>query len=286
MPGGDRQLEIPNICDREVSTVFIRTAATQSQMLGYRFYAMQARPCGGLSHFRLYLAESLLYYRCMRYKLRREYVWSDEIAYSVGLMASDGCLYKDGRHLCLVSNDIEQLVNFQKAIGREIGIKLHSAGKRLTKYERKQAYRLQFSDVAYYDFLIMTGLTPNKSKNIGLLDIPDKYYGHFLRGLFDGDGTTYAYYDPRWPTSYLYYVGFVSASLMFIEYLTNTNKRLFSIEGGSVRKSKRSYGLFYGKKDGYKLYRAMYGGASQLSLTRKRTKLEGFILQANSGTIL
>lgn len=220
----------------------------------------------------------------MRYKARRVYEWSDEIAYTVGLMASDGCLSNDGRHLILVSTDIDQLENFVAAIGRSLPISKHESGK--DRYSRKQGYRVQFSDVGYYDFLLSVGLTPNKSKTIPALDVPSQYYGHFLRGLFDGDGTTYAYNDPRWPTSYLYYVGFSSASVMFLEYLVKKNKELFGVKGSSMRVSPRVATLVYGKSDSYKIYRGMYANASSLYLGRKRDKLESFILHANSGIIL
>lgn len=220
----------------------------------------------------------------MRYAGKRTYEWSSEIAYSVGLIASDGCLYKDLRHIALVSVDIEQLENFNRAIGRHIPIAKHHGGRSL--YVRKQGYQVQFSDVAYYDFLLSVGLTPSKSKIIPALKIPDKYYGHFLRGLFDGDGSTFAYNDPRWPTSYLYNVDFASASITFLEYLSRMNKRLLHVKGESIRVSSRVSNLRYGKKDGYMIYRGMYKNAGDLYLSRKRTKLEGFIVRNNSGIIL
>lgn len=220
----------------------------------------------------------------MRYKTRRVYEWSDEIAYTVGLMASDGCLSNDGRHLTLVSADIDQLQNFVAAMGRSLPISKHDSGK--NRYTRKQGYRVQFSDVGYYDFLLSIGLTSNKSLTIPALKVPDRYYGHFLRGLFDGDGTTYAYNDPRWPTSYLYYIGFSSASIVFLEYLIKKNRELFGVEGRSIRRSPRVSTLAYGKSDSYKIYRGMYTNAGSLSLARKRDKLESFILHANSGIIL
>ena len=143
-----------------------------------------------------------------RQKYKRKYKWSQNIAYSVGLMASDGCLQSDGRHLDITSKDIEQLLNFSKSIGRSLKI--------CPKHRYKSnAYRIQFSDVAYYDFLLKTGLTPGKSRTISTLKIPDKYYKDFLRGLFDGDGTTYGYYDKRWKNSFMYYIGFTRPVKVF-----------------------------------------------------------------------
>jgi hypothetical protein len=216
----------------------------------------------------------------MRYKTKLNYTWSPQVAYSVGLIASDGCLQSDGRHLDLTSKDIGQLECFKKAINKDINItkKFNSTGK--------EAYRVQFGDVAYYDFLLGTGLTPRKSKTLAKLDIPDAYYSHFLRGVFDGDGTCYAYNDPRWPKSYLFYIGFAGASMEFLQFLSSTNQRLFGVKGQSIRKSLRAASLVYGKSDGLKLYSNMYKKAGIFYLKRKREKLESFIKTNGNAIIL
>ncbi len=215
----------------------------------------------------------------MRYRSKFTYQWSEAIAYSVGLMASDGCLQSDGRHLDLTSKDLQQLDNFQKAIGKtiKVGLKHNSSGQ--------AAYRVQFGDVAYFDFLLSIGLTPAKSKTISDLNIPDEYYTHFLRGLFDGDGTSYAYIDPRWRASYLYYLGFASASEKFLIYLRSNNQRVLKVKGSSIRRSLRGLALVYAKSDAYKIYISMYKDAKGLFLERKRRKLESFISQNGDDTI-
>ena len=42
--------------------------------------------------------------------------WSPNLSYAVGLLASDGCLLGDGRHIDLTSKDKEQILNFQRKI--------------------------------------------------------------------------------------------------------------------------------------------------------------------------
>ena len=66
------------------------------------------------------------------------------------------------------------------------------------------AYRIQFRDVALYDFLINIGLSTNKGKTIHAINIPDMYFSEYLKGLCDGDGSTYAYFDNRWKSSYVF----------------------------------------------------------------------------------
>ena len=206
----------------------------------------------------------------MRYAARRHYTWSPAIAYSVGLMASDGCLSRDGRHLNLTSTDIEQLENFARAIGRDLPVKQKIGGAGTT------SYFTQFSDVAYYDFLMAAGLTPAKSTTIGRLSIPDEYYSDFLRGVFDGDGSCYAYIDTRWKSSYMFYVTFASASPPFLCYLREQNAKLAHTTAGSLRQSGRAHILSYAKADATKLFALMYYSEETIRLERKYTKLRGF----------
>lgn len=207
----------------------------------------------------------------MRYTHKRTYTWSPDIAYSVGLIASDGCLQKDGRHIDLTSVDIDQLENFIRAIGRDLRIT-----DKGNKPNRLPAFRVQFSDVAYYDFLLQAGLTPTKSKTINELHIPDECYADFLRGLFDGDGSCYAYTDKRWKSSYMFYITFTAASPNFLRYIQQSNNRLFNVSLGSLRTSGRAYILSYAKADARKLFSAMYYQKDLPRLNRKYTKLLGF----------
>ncbi len=43
--------------------------------------------------------------------------WSGNLAYAVGLIATDGNLSKDGRHMVFVSKDLQLVETFQKCLG-------------------------------------------------------------------------------------------------------------------------------------------------------------------------
>lgn len=215
----------------------------------------------------------------MRYSKKRTYLWSANMAYLVGLMASDGCLSSDGRHLDMTSVDTEQLTNFLTCLGREVTI----CKKR--NQHKQTAYRVQFSDVALYDFLFNIGITPNKSKTIGELKVPEKYYADFLRGIFDGDGSVSAFWDKRWRSSYMYYVSYSSASRDFLEYLQVINHKLCKTSKGSLRFSTRVYTLRYAKKDSKLLYKFMYHSKDLVSLSRKKLKMESFLKTDNLAKI-
>ncbi len=127
----------------------------------------------------------------------------------------------------------------------------------------------------FYKFLLNIGLTPNKSKTLGALKIPDKFFFSFLRGLFDGDGYTYSYFDSRWPNSFMLYLGFCSASEVFIEWLQKEIKNKTGVKGSIFSGSKTSNLILlrYAKKESLVLIKLMYKDKSPY-LERKKLKID------------
>lgn len=195
--------------------------------------------------------------------------WSPNFAYAIGLLVTDGCLYSDDRHMSLVSKDKEQLLNFSRCLGLENKIGLHPSGT------GRLAFSVQFGDVNFYSFLLQIGLMPRKSKIIGAVTVPDEYFFDFLRGCFDGDGSFYSYWDPRWHSSFMFYVSFVSVSIAHIRWLRETNNRLVGIKGHVGDSAKSSVlQLKYAKAESLILLRKMYYNPSVVCLSRKRIKVE------------
>lgn len=200
--------------------------------------------------------------------------WSSKVAYAVGLFATDGHLSIDGRHLDLTSKDIEQLENFKVCLelGTKISWKSSGYGKRCP--------HVQFGSVKLYRWLLSIGVKQKKTKTIGALDIPDRYFFDFLRGHFDGDGCVYAYFDPRWKSSYLIYLQFVSASRKHLVWLQRTIKRLAGHRGRINYAGKSTYQLRFAKYASLDLFKKMYYKEGVVSLSRKRKKFEAFVKQA------
>jgi hypothetical protein len=195
--------------------------------------------------------------------------WNPKLAYVIGLIASDGCLSNDKRHITVVSKDKDQLQNILACLKINVKIGRHNSGA------GRFAYRIQFGDVLFYGFLENIGLTSAKSKTIAKLDIPDKYFFDFLRGLFDGDGYFYSYTDPKWKSSFMFYTGFVSASKKFIDWLQETISSHLNIMGHITTAQKTSiyYQLKYAKADSLKILERMYQGRQVVCLSRKRLKI-------------
>ena len=200
--------------------------------------------------------------------------WSSDFAYAIGLLATDGCLSGDGRHILFTSKDLEQIDNFLKALG----IKDVKKGKSYSKGSGKKIYynRVQFGDVLFYRFLMKIGLTPAKSRTINKLKIPDKFFLDFLRGCFDGDGSIYSYWDSRWKSSFMLYTSFVSASKKYILWLQDEINRLLNLKGHITMAKKKNYWyqLKYPKKESLKLINAMYKKPEAIYLKRKKLKID------------
>ena len=212
------------------------------------------------------------------YKLQRKVKirWSPNFAYAIGLISSDGWLDQNERHIGFASKDIELVENFKKAflltnkITKSVG-----SGTSNRKY-----FVIKFGDKVFYKFLNKIGLTKAKSKTIKSVIIPDKFFADFTRGLFDGDGSFYSYWDKRWPKSFGYKLSFASASLNFIEWLKNRLTQLYGVKG-YIHKGDGVFNLEYVKGDSRRLFENMYYNKDILYLTRKYKKIKSALKKDN-----
>lgn len=109
--------------------------------------------------------------------------WSDAMAYVVGLTATDGCLISGRRQVNFKSSDRTLVALYVQLLGRTNSI--------VTEHTRSGgvAYHVQFSDAAWYDWLLSVGLSPRKSLTLGAIAVPDEHLFPLVRGLLDGDGS-------------------------------------------------------------------------------------------------
>src|SRR3989344_4285004 len=174
--------------------------------------------------------------------------WTNNIAYAVGLLTTDGNLSKDGRHIEFTSNDIDQIETLKTCLAVHNRI----ARKRSGFTGKLSSYHIQFGNVILHRWLCTIGLMPNKSKIVGELKIPNEFFFDFLRGHLDGDGTIRKYYDSVYPKSLRLYISFMSASFPHISWLQEQIKTLAEING-FIRKPPRAYTLTFSKKSSIKL---------------------------------
>ncbi len=204
--------------------------------------------------------------------------WSPEFAYAIGLLVTDGCLYSDGRHINLTSKDEEQVKNFMKCLALDNKIGKKSRGGEL----EKKYFVVQFGDVLFYKFLGSIGVTSHKSKTLGAIKVPDEFFFDFLRGHFDGDGTFYSYWDPRWRSSYMFYTVFLSASGSHIAWIRTAIFKKLHLKGYMTVTGKTPmYEVKYAKAESLKLLPKLYYNADVVCLSRKRERIEKALAIAN-----
>jgi len=196
--------------------------------------------------------------------------WGPDLAYAVGLFTADGCIQSDGRHLDFTSKDKDQVQTFRRILklGNRISFKFSSTGN-----ERKY-FRIQFGNKEIYSFFLEIGLMPRKSRRLGPLKIPNCYFADFLRGYLDGDGYTNSYWDPRWRSSFMLYLGFASASPVYIRWLRDKIKEIYKITGVIEDGSKPTYQLRFAKKSSLLLIKKMYYHPEVSCLRRKKIKIQ------------
>jgi hypothetical protein len=192
--------------------------------------------------------------------------WASELAYVVGMFASDGNLGKDGMYLDVTSADIETIVTVKEILKLD-NIKVGTKNNGST-------YRLQFKRILFHQWLQSIGLTPDKSRTIGQLDIPDRYFFDFFRGVWDGDGCIYSYFDPRWKSSFMFYISIASASPNFLIWLQESIERLIGTKGKITVGSKNTEQLRFAKRDSRVLFAAMFYKKGLPHLPRKFAKAQ------------
>jgi hypothetical protein len=107
-----------------------------------------------------------------------------DLWYVVGLIATDGCISRDGRHINITSACRQHLETVRLVLGFKIAIGEKRNGSRASV----SYYQIQIGSRNLVRFLTAIGLTPRKSLTIGPLDVPADAFPDLLRGVIDGDG--------------------------------------------------------------------------------------------------
>ncbi|MDP2593575.1 MAG: hypothetical protein Q8P52_02935 [bacterium] len=177
--------------------------------------------------------------------------------------------------MSLTTKDIDQAINFKNCLGINVKIGL----KTRSSLKEKKYHNVQFGDVLFYQFLQSIGLTPAKSKTMGELKIPSEYFFDFLRGCLDGDGCFHSYWDPRWRSSYMFYLTFASASFKHLLWLQEEIQKITGAKGRiSGRQKNVFFQLRYAKKGAVEIIKQMYYTQKVVCLSRKRIKIEKALL--------
>ena len=200
--------------------------------------------------------------------------WSDEMAYIVGLTATDGCLITGRRVINFKSEDRQLVQTYLGVLGRTNRIR-----REKTHTPDGVVFTTQFGDSRLYEWFRSTGLTPRKSLTLGSIRAPSQFIIPLARGLMDGDGsianfvhapTVMTYPDYRYERLI---VSFNSASRKHLDWLRGQLSEVIGETGSlNLRHIKNRHDMFrlqYGKYASVRLLRLFYADPTAPRLLRK-----------------
>ncbi len=159
------------------------------------------------------------------------------MAYILGFMYADGNIVesKRGNHyVAIYTADKKLLVAMAKCMKAD-----HKISERIS--ETGSNFRIQIGSKEWFADLGILGLFPNKTSRMRLPKIPTHFFGDFVRGFFDGDGSVWSglIHKNRPTTTLTSQVTFTSCSQ---EYLKDLRADLHSsgIAGGGIFLPKRT----------------------------------------------
>lgn len=197
--------------------------------------------------------------------------WSDKMTYVLGWIATDGCIISSLRGFNITSTDIDHLHKLAALLQTDVKI-AHYAGTR----NNKLAGKMSIGQQHMIESLMRLGIHPKKSKTLELPPVPDEYLGHFLRGVFEGDGTVFV--QDRTARIHVY-----SASKKFLPELNKRISTCLGIKEGSIYIDKRYdvQTLYFGGHERIsRLYDFMYKNVpDSMILKRKHDKFLEYFME-------
>jgi hypothetical protein len=201
--------------------------------------------------------------------------WSPQMAYVLGFFAADGTMIVNKRGAHFIEFHITDL-NILRDI-RELLKSNHKIGIRTRDPKWKIGYRIQIGSKELFRDLQLLGFTPNKSKNMKLPAVPNKVWGDFVCGYFDGDGCVYFRkhrVNDRPNSRWVFSTRFTAGCRNFLEVFHARLKKTGLSKGFIVPKT-RGYELVFSHGDSVALFRLMYHNAgTRPYLPRKYRKYQ------------
>lgn len=113
---------------------------------------------------------------------------SKEKAYWLGFICADGCILQNYTKVTLQVKDKEIIDKFKIAIKSDHPVSFYNKMDKRTgkQYDR---YVLSINGKEFRQNLINVGISYDKTDNLNIPNIDEKYYSYFFAGLFDGDGS-------------------------------------------------------------------------------------------------
>ena len=189
--------------------------------------------------------------------------WNPTMAYVLGFMYADGCIYRSsrGHYIVATSTDEEIIINLKKWLDAE-----HSIIKTESSLpNRKIRFTLRVGNKMLYNDLLKLGVYPNKSLTLRMPEIPTPFLHDFIRGLFDGDGCVSLFRSKGIGQGIILRrlsIIFTSGSLDFVDDLLGILRKNLSLRQEKIYRSHRSFQIRFNTSDSVILFKFIYKSVS------------------------
>lgn len=199
-----------------------------------------------------------------------ENITTEEQAYWLGWLHSDGNIHGHQIRLRLSEEDKEILELFNSCLKSNIEIKIEKNNKGFSANNNKNIAILTINSVKMISDLKKYGIVENKTNLISFYNFEDKELTKaYIRGLFDGDGWCYFSENSR-------EIGF-SGNQQTCEGISRFLTNELKIKNITPKPLKTIYRIRICNKAGIcKIYEEIFKGNRNLSLKRKFDKIENF----------
>lgn len=211
-------------------------------------------------------------------------------SYLLGFYVADGSISQNNRlTISVAEKDIEIIYMFKNNISPHYKItKIKSKENKKTGFISKPMCKISISSKEMCQRLRDLGIGENKTYNMSFkLDvIPDNLFVHFIRGLFDGDGTVYCGVSEKKVKNKNDEIkvykslncnwSIISHNHKFIEDLFYKIKNLYGIECNIINDKRGNKLLMINKKSDFIKWREILYGNANYFLERKRIKYYNF----------
>ena len=195
-----------------------------------------------------------------------ETIDTEEKAYILGILMADGCVRekrKDQLYLSLELIDKEIIEFIKKELKLENKIKAMNRKRDYIKNE-KTTYTITVAEQKLCSDLSKYGIVPNKTVVTERLvqNIPFDLRKHYLRGLFDGDGSI-GYYNNRWS------ITLTNNHPEFLKDVGSWVEELLGFKCPKVSKTSTSNMITYTGKKAGEIMKLLYQN-NKISINRKQ----------------
>lgn len=187
-------------------------------------------------------------------------------AYWLGLIASDGNLSDaDKTKTYRVTISLQQQDSY---LIEEFKKDLNSKNKLMT---RNNQIEFKINNEKIYKDLLHYNMTPRKSLTLKFpTNLDEKYISHFVRGVFDGDGSIY--FDKK--TKNIKPRFSICGSLDLLEHIQNYMIEELGINKTKIRQKGNIYEIRYGGREAIKKIAKWMYQDSEIYMKRKKEKFD------------